>query len=115
MELEPGTVVLWTRSDTDVPQGSLGVVKSGQAGLMRVGFPGGTWNFYTTALSPLQMRDYVLYSGNDPEIPQEAAGIVVGLQAAGMISVKYARGVFNVPYKTLRYIDEITAKREGYL
>mmetsp|Transcript_61708 Transcript_61708/g.199961 ORF Transcript_61708/g.199961 Transcript_61708/m.199961 type:complete len:114 (-) Transcript_61708:41-382(-) len=113
--MEVGTVVLWSRSDGEVPRGSMGIVKGGQAGLLKVGFPQGTWNFERSALTPLACGDFVLYSGNDEDIPRDNVGKVVGMKAAGMVTIQYAHDGFEVPYLTLRHIDEITAKREGLM
>ncbi|CAE7220045.1 DEK1 [Symbiodinium natans] len=99
-DVQPESLVFWTKADDDIPGGHLGVASHdlNDKGRVRVKFPNGTWRFKPSEMvrAHIQPLSYVQWTSHDEDIPIGEVGQVVGdMNDEGKVKVHFAKGTWR--------------------
>jgi uncharacterized protein YijF (DUF1287 family) len=108
---EVGDRVTWSKSDEDVPEGTIGFivsVKDQKEGKVQVRFGANKWNMWAETLALVNSEvtnfkagDFVTWKKSDADVPDGTVGVIMqvheqaGKQGDGKLRVAFPKGTWN--------------------
>lgn len=100
--IQPGSLVLWSQEDEDIPKGDIGEVIRLDDGKLSIQWPKGHWSMRMNEIRTcgFQKGDRVQWTNSDDDIPEGDIGIIMGVKykedSGNKLYVNWPKGRYSM-------------------